>query len=47
MAATTPPIGVGFTVALADLVPSTIRCGPKDSCSNGESLARQLSMRPT
>jgi hypothetical protein len=34
--------GVDFTRPRADFVLSTIRTGPNDSCSDGESFLRQL-----
>lgn len=41
------PTGVDFTRPLADFVLSTIRTEPNDSCSDGELLVRQLSIKPT
>src|SRR5258705_12955650 len=41
------PIGADFTRPLADFVCSTIRTGPKESCSEGACLDRQLCSNPT
>ena len=39
--------GVDSTRPRADFVLTTIRTGPNDSCSDGELLLRQLSIKPT